>query len=315
MDIFSKLTNPKYFNDPLNCSNHDLEDLINLLEAMLKIRLVEQKIALKKKEGLIKGPVHLGAGQEAIAVGISQNLSSSDRVFGAHRSHSHILALGSDIERLFAEVLGKKSGLSKGMGGSMHLWDESVGFCGSVPIVSGTIPLAVGAALAQRMQLNKNIAVSYFGDGATEEGIFHESLNLAKVLNCPILFVCENNLFSSHMHISERQPSNSVARFAIANNIKYQVIDGNNVLEVENSSKKLINYSRKYSTPVLLEAVTFRFYGHVDWREDIDVGVNRSKDELYMWKKRDPITRLLHGLINYKKYNLEKFNNILLKND
>jgi pyruvate dehydrogenase E1 component alpha subunit len=179
----------------------------------------------------------------------------------------------------------------------MHLWDQPNGFYGSVPIVAGTVPLAVGAGLAAKMQGTTDIAVSYFGDGAIEEGIVHESLNLARMLNIPIIFVCENNLFSSHMHISQRQPSQSVARFAKANDIAYEVVDGNNVIAVEESSRRLIEIAREQSRPVFLEAVTFRHFGHVDWREDIDVGVDRSEEELRMWRFRDPIIRLISVLI------------------
>jgi pyruvate dehydrogenase E1 component alpha subunit len=241
--------------------------------------------------------VHLGAGQEAIAVGISKYLGKSDRVFSAHRSHAHLLALGSDPRALFAEVLGRSTGLTKGMGGSMHLWDQPNGFYGSVPIVAGTVPLAVGAGLASKLQGTEDIGVAYFGDGAAEEGIVHESLNLASQLKIPVLFVCENNLFSSHMHISQRQPLQSVARFADANGIKNQIVDGNNLLDVQAASEELIQFVRSGQGPAFIEAVTYRQYGHVDWREDIDVGVNRSSKDLALWKNRDPIRRLSEALI------------------
>ncbi len=292
------LINPKNFNEPISCKGLSKNHLISALRDLMLIRKVEEKLAFHKKVGEIKGPVHLGAGQEAISVGISRNLKKTDRVFGAHRSHAHLLALGSNLTKLFAEILGKSSGHSKGMGGSMHIRDAENGFMGSVPIVSGTISLAVGAALSAKMQNSGDVAVSYFGDGAVEEGVFHESLNLAKVLNCPILFVCENNLFSSHMHISKRQPLESTSRFAIANDIPHHVIDGNNFLECMEASKELINFSRENNQPTFLEAITFRKYGHVDWREDIDVGLNRSKKDIILWSRRDPIIRLKLGLIN-----------------
>ena len=282
-DNLNDLSNPKKFNDPIYCEEFEFEKYFIHLKNLVKIRLVENKIAYHKKNGDIKGPVHLGAGQEAIAIGVAENLKKGDKVFGAHRSHAHILSLGSDIKKLFAEILGKETGHSKGMGGSMHLQDKEKGFYGSVPIVSGTIPIAVGAALASKLKCEKNIAVAYFGDGAVEEGVFHESLNLAKVLDCPIIFVCENNLFSSHMHISKRQPYSSQSRFAISHGIPYRTIDGNNIKECLKTSSELINISRDNSTPTFIEAVTFRLYGHVDWREDIDVGVNRSKKELDLW--------------------------------
>jgi pyruvate dehydrogenase E1 component alpha subunit len=240
----------------------------------------------------------LGVGQEAVAVGVAAELRKTDRVFGAHRSHSHVLSMGASLHRLFAEILGKETGLSRGMGGSMHLWDGPNGFYGSVPIVAGTVPLAVGAALASKLQGRGDISVAYFGDGAIEEGVVHESLNLARQLQVPILFVCENNLFSSHMHISQRQPLTSVARFALANDIQCEVIDGNNIVSVEESSEKMIDIARTKHLPVFIEAITYRHYGHVDWREDIDVGVNRSSEDLILWKSRDPIYRLETALIS-----------------
>ena len=185
----NQLIKSNTYQEPLNIKGFSKDFLYKLLIEMSKIRAIENKLAIKKKEGLIGGPVHLGVGQEAIAVGISALLSSTDRVFGAHRSHAHTLALGSNPEKLFAEVLGRNNGLSKGMGGSMHLWDQPLGFYGSVPIVAGTIPLAVGAAMAARMQGKEDVSIAYFGDGACEEGIFHESLNLARIQKDPIIFV------------------------------------------------------------------------------------------------------------------------------
>jgi pyruvate dehydrogenase E1 component alpha subunit len=282
---------------PLDLGNASIDILVEQLKIMQLIRTVENKIAEMRRIGRIGGPVHLGAGQEAIAVGISRHLRKSDRVFSAHRSHAHLLALGSDPKALFAEVLGRATGMTRGMGGSMHLWDQPNGFYGSVPIVAGTVPLAVGAGLAAKMQGTGDIAVAYFGDGAAEEGVVHESLNLASQLKIPVLFVCENNLFSSHMHISQRQPLQSVARFAIANKIRHIVVDGNDVLAVDRAAESLIQSARSGNGPVFIEAVTYRQYGHVDWRDDIDVGVNRSSEDLKVWKNRDPITRLSDALI------------------
>lgn len=290
------LADPTKFHDPIAVRGRDVRLLQRQLEMMLKIRMVEQHLAAKRRDGSIGGPVHLGVGQEAIAVGVTACLKSTDRVFGGHRSHSHLLALGGDIYGLFAEVLGKNTGLSKGMGGSMHLWSQSIGFYGSVPIVAGTVSLAVGAGLAASLSDTDALGVTYFGDGAVEEGVVHESLNLARVMKLPVLFVVENNLFSSHLHISLRQPSNSTARFASAHEVSFEVVDGNDVTAVQDATARLTERARNGEGPVFLEAITQRWYGHVDWREDIDVGVNRSMDDLVNWKKRDPIKRLLDGL-------------------
>ena len=292
-----ELSNPKKFHKPIVIKDENSDFLKSLLKSMIIIRKTEEQLAYGRKENLIGGPVHLGVGQEAIAVGISQSLQKSDRVFGTHRSHSHLLALNPNFYKLFAEVLGRSTGFSKGMGGSMHLWDKQNGFYGSVPIVSGTVPLAVGAAMAAKLQNTDDVALAYIGDGAVEEGVVHESLNLARIQNAPMIFVIENNLFASHMNISLRQPSNMISRFAIANDIPYKLLDGNDVLEIVRASKELINNARDGGGPGFIELVTYRWYGHVDWREDIDVGVERSLDDVKNWKARDPVARLSEAMI------------------
>jgi TPP-dependent pyruvate/acetoin dehydrogenase alpha subunit len=286
------LADPTKFHEPIDIEGQNPAVLRSQLRMMATIRMVEQKLALMRKDGVIGGPVHLGVGQEAVAVGVSESLRSSDRVFGAHRSHSHVLALGSSLHGLFAEVLGKDTGLARGMGGSMHLWDHSRGFYGSVPIVGGAVPLAVGAAFAAKHTGTDDIAVTYFGDGAVEEGAVQESFNLARMLKAPVLFVVENNFFSSHMHIRLRQPHDATARFAEAHDIPFEIVDGNDVVAVHTAAERLVTRSRRGEGPGFLEAVTFRWYGHVDWREDIDVGIARSPDDLANWRARDPISRL-----------------------
>ena len=294
------LSDPKKFQDKIKIYKKNPGELKNMLKLMLTIRKTENQLALGRKNGLIGGPVHLGVGQEAIAVGVSKNLKKTDRVFGTHRSHSHLLALNPDIYRLFAEVLGKETGFSKGMGGSMHLFDQPNGFYGSAPIVAGTVPLAVGAGMAAKMQGKEDVGIAYIGDGAVEEGIVHESFNFAKIQNAPVLFVIENNLFASHMHIKLRQPSDKISRFAVANDIPFKVEDGNDVIAIEKASHKLLKDIRAGKGPRLIELVTYRWYGHVDWRDDIDVGVERSLSDIDNWKARDPILRLSDAMISAK---------------
>ena len=302
------LARPNKFHNPISLRNYGFDSLKKMLKSMILIRKTEQQLALGRKGGLIGGPVHLGVGQEAIAVGVSQSLKNTDRVFGAHRSHSHLLALNPDCYRLFAEVLGKKTGFSRGMGGSMHLWDQPNGFYGSTPIVAGTVPLAVGAAMAAKMQNTDDIGVAYIGDGSAEEGVVHESLNLARILKSPVLFVIENNMFASHMHISLRQPCDKISRFAIANDIPYKLVDGNDVVAVSEVTKKLVEDIRSGKGPRLIELVTYRWYGHVDWREDVDVGVERSLDDIENWKGRDPILRLSQAMKNAKIWDEDQEN-------
>jgi pyruvate dehydrogenase E1 component alpha subunit len=178
----------------------------------------------------------------------------------------------------------------------MHLVDKSVGFHGSVPIVGATIPIATGAALAAKLDGRGDIAVAFFGDGATEEGVFHESMNLAAAQRLPIVFVCENNLFSSHLDIALRQPSDRVARYADAHRVKAFTVDGNDVVGVMKATVDLVSAARSGHGPGFLEAVTYRHRGHVGPKEDIDVGVRRSMSDLHAWKTLDPIRRLVDAL-------------------
>ncbi len=183
------LIDPNRYHEPIDLKNASPAALIQQLKMMVLIRKAEEKIADGVTAGKLRCPCHLGIGQEAIAVGISAKLRATDRVFGGHRSHPHYLALGGSLYGLFAETLGRETGCSKGMGGSMHLYAEDKGFVGSVPIVAATVPLAVGAALAAQKDKRGNIGVSYFGDGSAEEGDVHESLNFASVIRLPMLFV------------------------------------------------------------------------------------------------------------------------------
>jgi pyruvate dehydrogenase E1 component alpha subunit len=267
---------------------------------MLLIRFAEEAIGALVEQGLARAPCHLGIGQEAVAVGVASQLKKSDRVFGGHRSHSHFLAIGGDLYSLVAEVLGKADGASRGMGGSMHLLAQSVGFLGSVPIVGATIPIAVGAALAAKLDGRNDIAVAFFGDGATEEGVFHESMNLAASQQLPILFVCENNLFSSHLDIGLRQPSDRTARYADAHRVRSVTVDGNDVVAVLRAARALVTAARDGGGPGFLEAITYRHRGHVGPKEDIDVGVRRRMADLQAWKRLDPIARLRDAMLAAK---------------
>ncbi len=295
-----RLADPSAYVGAIDLDNQQTAWLTGALRMMLRIRLAEEAIAELALSGEALCPCHLGIGQEAVAVGLSSKLRPDDRVFGGHRSHSHYLALGGDPARMMAEILGKSTGASQGMGGSMHLYAPEVGFHGSVPIVGATIPIAAGAALAAKMDGGTDVAVAYFGDGACEEGVMHETLNMAAVMKLPCIFVVENNLFSSHLDIHLRQPANSVARFAHANEVQYRVVDGNDVVAVSTAAGELIEAARRGEGPGFIEAVTFRWRGHVGPNEDIDVGVQRAPEVLAAWKQRDPIRRLWDALIGQR---------------
>jgi TPP-dependent pyruvate/acetoin dehydrogenase alpha subunit len=301
------LSNPKKYTDPLTINSNDGSYLLKALEMMMLIRETEQVIAELVKEGVANCPCHLAVGQEAISVGVSRHLNAHDRVFGNHRSHAQYLALGGDLEELLAEILGKETGCSRGMGGSMHLYAGEHGFHGSVPIVAGTIPLAVGAALAAKMDGNGSLGVAFFGDGACEEGVLHECLNISAIMKLPMLFIVENNLYSSHLDIQQRQPFDANSRFAEAHGINYEVVEGNDVSAIEKATRRLVEYSRRSEGPSFLEAVTFRWLGHVGANQDIDVGVRRSLEEVSAWKKRDPIQRLFLALKQKQLISLEDY--------
>ena len=298
MNKFKDLNNIESFTHftDVNISDLKKDILLKMLFKMILIRKAEEKISENIENGTIKCPCHLAIGQEAIAVAAALSMIKDDKAFGAHRSHAHFLALNDDTFSLFAEVLGRVDGCSKGMGGSMHIIDKSNGFYGSVPIVGATIPMATGAGLSISLKESKNLSISYFGDGACEEGVLHESLNLASVMNLPTVFICENNLFSSHLRIDQRQPELYTSRFAKSHNIESKVIDGNNITDLYNFMSRKFKTVRDTYKPLFIEAITYRWKGHVGHREDEDVGVKRSQD-LRKWRNRDPIKLLSVELI------------------
>src|SRR5215510_12486026 len=206
--------------------------LQGLYKTMLRIRRTEECVAELVERGEIRCPCHLCIGQEAVAAGVCSVLQADDYVFGNHRSHGHYLAKGGSLKELMAELFGKTTGCAKGRGGSMHLVAPEVGILGTVPLVAATIPLAAGAALAAKLRQESRVSVAFFGDGATEEGHFHESLNMAAVYQLPAIFVCENNFYASHMSLAERRASDNIDQAAAAHGIRGARIDGNDVLAV-----------------------------------------------------------------------------------
>lgn len=306
LNDLKNLSDPLKYSKLINVKGMKKKDLKIFLQNMMLIRNTENKVAHLVKNKVINCPAHLCTGQEAISVGVLSNCRKGDMVYGNHRSHGHYLALGGDIKKLFLELQGKPQGCSKGMGGSMHIVDRSVGFEGSVPIVAGTIPIAVGAALKSKLKQDKTISIAFFGDGACEEGSFHECLNFSSLHSLPIIFVAENNLFSSHLDIHLRQPSNRLARYAEAHKIKNFTVDGNDVVKVFKTIKNNMNKLRNGKGPLFIECISYRHLGHVGHDENVDVGVNRTLKDLKNWKKNDPILRLSRSL-NKKKIFSKKY--------
>ena len=260
-----------------------------LFEAMLRIRLVEESIANKYSEQKMRCPTHLSIGQEAIAVGVCANLTSQDQVLSTHRAHAHYLAKGGCLNSMMAEIYGKASGCSKGMGGSMHLIDTSVGFMGSTAIVGNTIPVAVGLALEKKLTRKKSIACVFFGDGATEEGAFYESVNFAIIHSLPILFICENNLYSVYSGLEVRQPlGRKIYKMVRAMGISAQHGNGNDVEEVARKVKHAKTMILKSGGPQFLEFDTYRWREHCGPNFDNNIGY-REESEFLKWKKKDPL--------------------------
>lgn len=258
---------------------------------MLRIRLAEEAVAQMVETGEARCPCHLYIGQEAIASGVCAALNPADTVWGGHRSHGHYLAKGGSLEAMFAEILGKETGCSGGRGGSMHLLAAEKGILGTVPIVAGTVPLAAGAAMAYKMRKEQRVAVAFFGDGTLEEGHVHESMNLAALYRLPVIFLCENNLYSSHMHWTERRVADNLDKAGEFHSIPGERVDGNDVEAVFQAASAAVLKARSGEGPSFLECRTFRWRGHVGASSDIDVGVQR-RGELSDWIARDPIARV-----------------------
>ena len=235
-------------------------------------------------------------GQEAIAAGVCAALEARDYVWGGHRSHGHYLAKGGDLRAMMAELFGKSTGCSGGRGGSMHLVAPEVGILGTVPLVAATIPLAVGAGMAAKLRRDGRVSVAFFGDGATEEGHFHESLNLAALFRLPVIFVCENNFYASHLQLFERRVADNILTTADVAGAAGARLDGNDVEAVHAAAREAVDRARGGAGPTLLECRTFRWRGHVGPSWDMDVGVKR-KDELKEWLPKDPIARTRNRLL------------------
>ena len=234
-------------------SNVDASGLREMLRAVMRIRMVEERIVDLYPEQEIRCPVHLSIGQEAVAVGVCKALALEDAVMSGHRAHAHYLAKGGDMKRMFAEMYGKETGCCRGRGGSMHLIDLDANFLGSTPIVGGTIPVATGVAWGYKMQKKQAVVVVFLGEGATEEGVWHESVNFAQLHALPIIYVCENNMYSVYTPLSSRQPSRKISEIAQAHGLKTFTGDGNDVASVFSMSQEARAHALSGEGPVFME--------------------------------------------------------------
>ncbi len=257
---------------------------------MLRIRRVEEAIARRYSDQQMRTPVHFCIGQEAPAVGVSMYLTLADQVMSAHRNHAHYLAKGGDLGRMIAELYGRSTGCCKGRGGSQHLIDTSVGFAGAAPILGSTISIATGIAFKLAKFDPGEVVVTYFGDAACEEGVFHESLAFASLHSLPIIYVCENNLYSVHSPMKSRQPDRPIAELATGHRVPSFEGDGNDVSEVSMLASTAINRARKGDGPSFLVLNTYRTVGHVGPEVDLNLGY-RTQDELDHWERRDPLVQ------------------------
>ncbi len=275
-----------------------IEQLRQSLHRMVLIRLFEENAEQAYMRGLIHGTMHLSIGQEASAVGVGAFLTDGDKITSTHRGHGHCIAKGADVARMFAEFFGKETGYCRGRGGSMHIADVSRGNLGANGIVGGGLPIAVGAALAMKQQRKRDAVVCFFGDGASNEGAFHEALNMAALWRLPVVFVCENNKYGMSTSTERSMAVKHVADRAAAYAMPGQVVDGNVFAEVAEAAYGALRRARAGDGPSLIECKTYRIRGH----SRSDRNRYRTKEEIEAWQRRDPITLFSddlqrHGLL------------------
>ncbi|MEP9411274.1 MAG: thiamine pyrophosphate-dependent dehydrogenase E1 component subunit alpha [Candidatus Brocadia sp.] len=260
--------------------------------SLYRIRRVEEEIARIYHTDKIKSPVHLSIGQEAISVGVCEALRPDDTVFGTYRGHAMYLAKGGNLKKMIAELYGKSTGCSKGKGGSMHLIDTAKGVMGTSAIVGTTIPLSVGYAYALKYKKSNSIVVSFFGDGAVDEGAFHESMNFAALKRLPILFICENNFYAIHSHHLSRRHSDNIYERAQTYGMRAERIDDGDIFKIYELTNNYIKQIMLGNImPVFLECITYRWREHVGPNDDFHLGY-RTRDEAECWKQNDQLKKL-----------------------
>jgi len=283
-----------------------------LLEMMYKqmvtIRYFEETAIRLMNEGKLVGEVHPYIGQEASAVGVCSALTKRDYITSTHRGHGHVIAKGADVKLMMAELMGRRTGLCKGKGGSMHIADVNLGILGANGIVGGGLPIATGAGLAAQVLKDNRVAVCFFGDGASNEGVFHESLNLASCWKLPVVYVCENNCYHE---FSPSAPliAGTLKGRAQAYNIPAFQVDGQDVLAVYEVAKQAVENAREGHGPTLLVIDTYRFFGHFVGEESF-IPAYRSQDEVDEWKKRDPIALFCEWLVSNHYFTYQELNSI-----
>nr|WP_273888310.1 thiamine pyrophosphate-dependent dehydrogenase E1 component subunit alpha [Rubrobacter naiadicus] len=260
---------------------------IRLLEEMLLIRAFDEKVNDLYAEGKVHGTAHFYVGEEAVAVGVISTLRKGDVITSTHRGHGHAIAFGLNIDRMAAELLGKAEGYCHGKGGSMHIADVSAGMLGANGIVGGSMGIACGAGWAFRRRGEDRVAVCFFGDGAVQEGIFSEALNLASIWDLPVVFVCENNQYAMSISVERALAGERISERASSYAMPGVTVDGMDLLAVQEAAREAVSLARGGGGPSLIEAVTYRYLGH----SKSDANLYRSREEIQRWRERDPISR------------------------
>ncbi|MCK5594799.1 pyruvate dehydrogenase (acetyl-transferring) E1 component subunit alpha [bacterium] len=272
------------------------EELSGYLRRMMDIRLFEEKVMELLAKNIIKGASHLYAGEEAVAVGACSAIEEDDYITSTHRGHGHCLAKGGKLPEMMAELCGKATGYCKGRGGSMHIADVTKGNLGATGIVASNLPVAVGAALSAKMRKTNQVVLCFFGDGASNNGIFHESLNMAAVWRLPVVFVCENNLYGMSVAAKRCSAVQDMADKAKGYDIPSMICDGMDILDVKETIKKAVERAREGDGPTLVECKTYRYFGH----SRSDPRAYRTKEEEKEWRNKCPIKQFSKKLIDNK---------------
>jgi TPP-dependent pyruvate/acetoin dehydrogenase alpha subunit len=286
------------------------DNLLNYYTLAQKIRIVEERIAVEYPKGEMRCPVHLSIGQEIVSAAVGMAQEVLDTAVSSHRAHAHYLAKGGDLYRMIAELFGRVTGCCKGRGGSMHLVDLSKGFLGSSAIVGNSIPIGVGAGFTHKLDRSGHLAFTFFGDGATEEGAFYESVNFAVVNKIPVVFLCENNLYSVYTDLTPRQPApRKIHEMVFAMGLKSFEINSLDPLHCLQETLAHVSWARESQKPIFLEYKTYRWLEHCGPNDDDGLGY-RPNGELQNWKQQDPLTALRNSLVTNYSVNITELDAI-----
>jgi len=292
--------------DPVNCSGQDPAILLRMFRKMLEAREFEEQLYYLFLTTAMPGTMHQAVGQEAVAVGVISALNADDTITSTHRGHAHCVAKDVPLNEMMAEMFAKREGSCRGMGGSMHLTDFSKGMLGAFAIVGSGIPIATGAALSARVRGSGQVAVSFFGDGAVNEGVFHEALNMAALWKLPAIYIIENNQYALSMTVEESSAVPNLASRACAYGMPDRRVDGNDVVAVYDATREAVERARAGDGPTLIEALTYRIRGHARF----EAAGYRPEEEVEAWKAADPIERMAAGMIAAGAATVDELNRV-----